>query len=105
MPLATIEHTYVVVAGAAADDAAERHHGVDVVAVGQHLCQQRHLDRARHAHDDDVVVIHAVLPQGAEGALEEAVDDQVVEAGRDQPDAESGAVGAAIDAFHGAMMP
>jgi hypothetical protein len=76
------------VVGLAADDAAQRHQRVEVVALGQGVQRQRHLQRAGHG---DVAMSRSWTPrrfQLLEAALRQLVRERGIEARLHDADAQ-----------------
>ena len=66
-----------------ADDRAERDDRVDLFARREAARDERDLPCAGHAHDRDVLARGAVAHERVDRALDQVVDDEVVEAARD----------------------
>lgn len=73
----------------AADDAAETDDGVEAGRTGEVSDEDRHFPCARHAKDLDMVAGGAGAGEGFEGAGEQTVCDEVVEAAHHDRDAEA----------------
>ena len=59
--------------------------------------RERRLERARHAHDLDVAGHDTVLQKRADGRVEQAIDDEVVEPRRDDAEAQAARVEVAFE--------
>ena len=65
--------------GRALDDGTERDDGVVAPAQRQLARHDRQVERARRAHDFDLLVAGAMAPEHVDGAAHQLVDDEVVE--------------------------
>jgi hypothetical protein len=74
------------VRGVAPDHRTERDDGVVATRLGEGLGRDRDLERARHPRDGHVTLGHPVRREPAEGAVEQPVGDEVVEAAAHERD-------------------
>jgi hypothetical protein len=70
-----------VVSTPTADHGTDRDDGVERARLREAENDVRNFPRSRHAHDGQSILGHAVADEGVPGATDELFDDEVVEAG------------------------